>query len=529
MPSALLTATTHLNAVVNAARAAGRARLPTVARLAQDAGVSPSTMWQALQSQIQRGILRARPRSGITLNAAPRAFAAGAVTHQPDRQDRTRRKKARPHKWQAVADRVRRDILDGVYPPGGALPQRKELAQRYGIAWPTLTKALDYLVHERILEPHKRRVHVPAAPAAPSTRGVVVLIAAGDSSGELHMYGSRQPEYLRALEDVCARASVDLAVVACDSVTGTLYPHPDRPDVLSSHPAAPPILGFLLWSGSLRERAPAAAVQQIVSFRRPIAMLDEDGDLSAPWPRLAKVPVRQFRLTDGYRAGSAIGNRLLALGHRSVAYLSPSHRAPWSRGRLRGLKEAYARAGLRRGVTAYTVNDRFSHELHLHRDFPALRTAMESLLQHGHRTIAADHELVGGVLSAVGEQLEPLAERVAYKAKVAPLFERALRNTAHTAWVCANDTCAVESLHLLRGRGMRVPSDLSLVGFDNAFGAFTHGLASFDFNSTAAMQAMLGFVLQPGQALFRGEASDPVVIQGHIVMRRSLSSIKRQA
>ncbi len=429
---------------------------------------------------------------------------------------------ARPRKAQTAYKGIRQDLLNAVFAPGERLPQRKELAARYGVCSRTLAVALDRLVADGLLVARTRDLVVPALPASPGGRSVIVLLIAGDPAGRVALHGPRTSEYLRELESACGRASVDLATVTYDDDTGTLHSAPGRADPLAPDPGRQPVLGFLVMPGSIRRYDPWELVHRLESSGRPVAVLDEVGTVSWPAGGSGRL-TRLFHLTSGVDVGGAVGNYLLGLGHRSVAYISPSHQAQWSRDRLQGLRQAFAAAGVGQGVKAYTLNNRYSHELHLRKDFPALRSTVESFLDEGCRAIGGRHELVAPLLSSMAAHLEPAAEHVAYSAKVKPLLERALRDGAHTAWVGANDGCALECLDMLPSRGVDVPGRISLVGFDNTFEAFRRGLTSYDFNSAGAMQAMVGFVLRPDQGLFRATAAEPLVIQGHIAARHSVA------
>ncbi|MEU6743013.1 GntR family transcriptional regulator [Streptosporangium sandarakinum] len=51
-------------------------------------------------------------------------------------------------RWRTIAGDLRAAILDGRYPPGGALPSEPELVRRYDVSRPTVRKAIDTLVSE---------------------------------------------------------------------------------------------------------------------------------------------------------------------------------------------------------------------------------------------------------------------------------------------------------------------------------------------------------------------------------------------
>ncbi|MGI5155863.1 GntR family transcriptional regulator [Microbispora sp. CA-102843] len=51
-------------------------------------------------------------------------------------------------RWRVIATDLRAAILDGRYPPGGALPSEPDLVRKYEVSRPTVRKAIDTLVSE---------------------------------------------------------------------------------------------------------------------------------------------------------------------------------------------------------------------------------------------------------------------------------------------------------------------------------------------------------------------------------------------
>ena len=92
-----------------------------------------------------------------------------------------------------------------------------------------------------------------------------------------------------------------------------------------------------------------------------------------------------------------------------------------------------------------------------------------------------------------------------------------------TAWVCANDGIAVIAHDFLVEKGLSVPGDVSLVGFDDSADSFYRGLTSYNFNSRGVAQALLTHLLDRGRSReLWGQRTD-VTIEGFVHDRRSVS------
>ena len=53
--------------------------------------------------------------------------------------------------WKLIADALRSDVGDEVYPPGSPLPGENQLAERHGVSRPTVRRAINVLVGEGLL------------------------------------------------------------------------------------------------------------------------------------------------------------------------------------------------------------------------------------------------------------------------------------------------------------------------------------------------------------------------------------------
>lgn len=152
-------------------------------------------------------------------------------------------------------------------------------------------------------------------------------------------------------------------------------------------------------------RAEPSMVRDITAFEISVVLVDT-------FPRVGGVNAFQI---DNLRGGSIAAEHLLSLGHREIAMLLPSETAPSIEQRLQGFRLALERAG-RRFIRA------------------------ENTIETQELTYYAAHAAISKFLR---------------------------RKTPLTALFCANDEMAAGALRAAHEAGVRVPDDLSLIGFDD--------------------------------------------------------------
>lgn len=233
----------------------------------------------------------------------------------------------------------------------------------------------------------------------------------------------------------------------------------------------------MVWDSALDEALVEAIVGVLRQHDLPVALLCETVR-SYRALRSAR-DVHQIETGNSVADGRRVGQFLIDRGHRRVAYVSPYADGDYSINRRDGLIGAFVDGGYGNAVVACeTSREVSSGEL---------------------------SELARGVWRQIGDQYAdvdyPAVREAIRKRGLAPhlkeLFERALSDPAVTAWVCNNDTVALEALHYLALRRYEVPGHIALVGFDDTQEAFMEGLTSYSFDPTGLAQAMLNQVLLP--------------------------------
>ena len=81
-----------------------------------------------------------------------------------------------------------------------------------------------------------------------------------------------------------------------------------------------------------------------------------------------------------------------------------------------------------------------------------------------------------------------------------------------------DDSTALCALKYLRSRGIRVPQDIAVIGFDDILLGLGAGLTTYNFNISAVVRAMLDHVFG-GPMTRRGKG--PIEIPGVIIERAS--------
>jgi len=506
-PTALLHARQFLAEKLKMAGLGSSERLPTIQQLASQAGVSHVTMLRAVRIFRRQGVLEVKHGKGIHI-------LTGRSEYIPEKSIEDAFPSGKSAKWEQVVTAIRQDIFKGNFRSGLPLPRTKELAARYGVCLLTMQKALAHCVKKAILSRRCSRYIIPFG----NVRGgqqVLVLIAAGDSSGTISMATARTRENLKLLEEECTRAGIRVAPVTFDDHTGILHIPRETVPLLQNEKSKETLLGIAVWQAGIDHHPWTDLVYRHLDSGVPIAVLDESGEVYPPSrfkARSSKITVFSYGYSTG--SGERMGNYLVESGHRKVAYISMLHRALWSRNRLDGLRQAYGSAGLDNAVTACMI-DKYSFSAEYLEQAGVIKSEINDILARSGPGFS-DKKILRRTLSHLQGFVPSQLERSVFAQALQPLLERLLEDTKITAWVAADDYTAIPCLDFLESHGVRVPGDLSIAGFDNSFEGFLRKLTSYDFNTAAYIHAMIRSILYPSTV---PSDKNPVLFDGEVIVR----------
>jgi DNA-binding transcriptional regulator YhcF (GntR family)/DNA-binding LacI/PurR family transcriptional regulator len=485
-----------------------KTRLPSIKKLASMADVSLVTMWKAAQLLKQKGtvsIVHGQGIRPITSENHQNVIAAAGPDASPS--------PAAEKKWEVVKRLIRRDIVNGIYQPGEEMPSLKEMAFTYDTCFITLKKSLAALSIDNYIIPSRRTFRIVPL-SNKKSRSHIIVLTRGEESGELNTWTPWGREFLQTLDKKCAQARITVSYyIYAPKDAGCVFIGEDG-ETIPELPVNDFVLGFLVRSQS-EDDLHIALVQKLTKYKRYVAVSDEGACFTPPFSFADNPKIRLFILDGNASAGCKVARFLLHNGHKKVAFFSPFHQTTWSKTRLEGIIQTYESAGVTSAVDAYTIDNipfPFGYRKPVSCGKGTMNTFLHTVLpryrDNGDSLRIADH---------LRDSLERMAEEEELRASMRPFFEKAIQNTAASAWVCVNDKAAMVALDFLKlHAGVR---RIELVSYDDTFEAFKHKITSYNFNVSALVNAMLLFVLYPRRERLRKYSEKPVLIEGTIVER----------
>lgn len=311
--------------------------------------------------------------------------------------------------YMQIEQEIRERIRSGVYAPESQLPTENELGREFGVSRLTVSKSLANLVKENLISRTRGRGSFVNARRREAPESFA------DPVSEPGIFKFISPPYsngdgmehnrlLEGMNDAVRQQGYNISIDFFSSIDEEL-------ELLKNY-TKPINNGFAVWPAS-----DPATLEQLKIMQRdrfPFVQLDSYfEELNG-----------NYLLTDSSAGARMAVRHLYGLGHREIAYLTaPLDRVSLSE-RFAGVLAGLAGAGL--GIDGRIGVIPTSEEVNLHNIKERQLDFIRSWL---------DRQLGG--------------------------------RTPPTAIFCSNDTLAVSVFRLLEEKGVRVPDEISLVGFDN--------------------------------------------------------------
>jgi len=245
-----------------------------------------------------------------------------------------------------------------------------------------------------------------------------------------------------------------------------------------------------------------------------MAILDETGEITPSMFALRGPLVRMFTVSCSVQDGRRVGHYLLMHRHRRIAVVSHDYETAWAQRRVEGLEQVLRESGTAQPL--YRARLTFDPER-----VPKAANLLTYVRKHSaslarfRNTWPIDADISR---SLVGELL--LQEAIG---RLLPSRDDVLR---FTAWVGLNDPLAVALRRHFTVLGLRVPGDISLVGFDNSLESTSYRFTSHDPGTEEVARALVAHVLGPAARQPVRRAVELTETVGHVAERGTVATIR---
>lgn len=428
-----------------------KGRLPTVRDLVSRYGSSSRTVQAAFDLLRTEGLVESRPRSGL--------WRAGEIPRADRRSFRLN--------VEGLSARMETEIRSGVHSWESPLPLIKELAARWNCHAQTATKVLERLLDAGIVE-RRGRFHFPIPPRTRlrSAAPAILCLGAGSRDGRFRIDTDRESDFWRELG---AQASL----AGLTQVRRVWNGGPVRPDA--------GIMGVIATKWHFED--PKVIYRQLARLKIPSCVWFDEQTLDAV-SKGARIHFHdQGHSTEN---GILLARYLFDLGHRHIAFISPWHANPWSIKRYRGIEEEARRRGCRSDAFCLQGDSEWDRLIPAERDPVLARTFPDAIVR----------KCIEGSSDPVREFMAAQLGWNRIRRDMATLCDQALAGGA-TAWIGANDVCALNAMKWLEERGVPVPKRISVAGFDDSVEALRSDLTSFRFSCASMARAMIYQIISP--------------------------------
>jgi DNA-binding GntR family transcriptional regulator/DNA-binding LacI/PurR family transcriptional regulator len=486
------------------------AALPSLSKLASLAGVSRVSAVKAIKKLKEEKVLGGQERQRTVVLGDEEA--SKAKTAESLRAAAEEAEDSIP--WQRISNRIREDVFNGTFSFGAPLPGYKELERRYGACSRTVKKSLEKLKADGLVDPYGRGWRITRA-AAPKSFSRLTAIICKFTKGGFITAGEMMGQIITQIERECSSAGIEFQLL------GYKYPkNVEKIDFVAYETDesivfkdAPENMGYIyIVNGNIGQDK---IIRMLLHTGKPVVVVDSVGgwSLSEEKDILKNPRFLFFGNCVAKEPACHVARYLLETGHRTIAYITPYRHYDWSSKRQKGLEETFAAAGFPNAVRAFELEP---VELSMLKpvDTGLVKTASDTFAQSMDTVAPPARRAIHNRTTVTLEALYADIQRIHASD---PVLSEILKHKDITAWVAANDITASIALQSLRNKGVRVPAEIGLVGFDNSSRALEQRITSYDFNIRGIIQAAFGFILgqSPAEArkMARGMRIEGIVIE----------------
>lgn len=503
----------HIADLIGRLRREGRERLPTIAGLARECGVSPVTVHRVIRALCNEGALRATPRSGIRL-------ASGRPRSQPNPGSPPPQSR---HDY--LLQRLQSDIASGRFASGTLLPPYKVMSRRYGVGSALLKRCLELLVNEERIVPYKRGYRVGRERQERSV-GTVVVISRTGPIGSIEESPERRRRLLLELESACRRRNLRVQSMSVTVALGIQPLEDGRRHGIEELEQHRTVLGYMVLTTGLLDTELDGLLHTLQATDKPVAVVDEItptplDDLNRRLPGTGKFGL--FALERGRQSGVHVAEYLTNRGHTALACFGYEYSIAWSGKRMEGVREVFAARGMEGTLTLVRLADAPGA-------MPPNAAAYQSLEKHftTYAKQANPHFREGPPGPYRKERLARSLQDLHLFAALRPQLEATRRSCPARAWLFLNDHLGLMGYRYLMSKTVAVPGTVSIMGMDNTLSGFSSGLTSYDFRVDRLVVQVVEHLLQskgPGVSARANPA--PCIIAGVVVERETVRRLAR--
>lgn len=475
-------------AAVEEARLRQTPRLPGIRALAGRAHVSVSTMHKAVALLKKAGVVVSKDRSGLFVASSEHA-------EQSDSREEPSNKVA------YVRQRILKDLYEGDYGSDAPLPSRSMLCWQLGVSYAPLKKACEQLLQEGYLERYKRWYRASDKRHRAEGNSIVLFLRTLPS-GKIWPGNPWLTSTVYHLQNRCQKKNVSLHILPTYYSNGSYTISPEFMHRLEDARFLSRTFGFVYTDILIRnDFAHDSFISRLAATGKPVAVVNSRGLWGTDLPAVPTGEnIRVFSTSPDFEAGLAVGRFLIKKRHTGITFITTDHSPRYSRERQRGLQAAVADVEPHRGLVLVSPSARqavtpVTYEPWLKTEMERINDYTAQLLDKKSMGPGLYEHYVQPLISHIRSEIAAQIQAAVKRRNLLPLVERALSARENTAWVCVSDTLALVALDFLAAKGIKVPEQIAVVGFDDSEKAFTSNLTSYDFDPIGLFESILTWVL----------------------------------